>query len=51
MTTTTAPASDVRIVPMTLSMAEVRLSLGTAVVSIGRVGQCQRPLVLATPRR
>ena len=28
----------VRIVPMTLSMAEVRLSVGAAVLSIGRVG-------------
>jgi hypothetical protein len=36
--TTTTMASDVRIVPMTLSTAEVRLSVGNAVVSIGRVG-------------
>ena len=31
------PANDVRIVPMTLSVAEVRLSWGLPVVSIGRV--------------
>ncbi|HTL85615.1 MAG TPA: hypothetical protein VL856_10545 [Acidimicrobiia bacterium] len=35
--TMTTPATDVKIVPMTLSTAEVRLHVGNAVVSIGKV--------------
>ena len=35
--TMTTPATDVKIVPMPLSTAEVRLSVGNGVVSIGKV--------------
>jgi hypothetical protein len=38
MTTSTAPGAQVQIVPITLAVAEVRITTGGAPVSIGRVG-------------
>ena len=38
MTTSTAPGAQVQIVPITLAVAEVRITAGGAPVSIGRVG-------------
>jgi hypothetical protein len=38
MTTTTAAGAQVQIVPITLAVAEVRISAGEVPISIGRVG-------------
>ncbi len=38
MTTTSGPGAQVQIVPITLAVAEVRISVGGSPVSIGRVG-------------